>query len=111
MICGLFFFIFFFTSHFYVIFWLFWGAQGAPHLCPMYPYGPWPLVLLFTRHIEEKTAVFMIFCLIKQVYTIKNRMFLLIWARLEPPTEVQIFLNCPKWSHTPSFMYWQEDQL
>ena len=50
-------------------------------------------------------------CLIKQVYTIKNRMFLLIWARLEPPTEVQIFLNCPKWSHTPSFMYWQEDQL
>ena len=37
----------------------------------------------------------MIFCLIKQVYTIKNRMFLLIWARLEPPTEVQIFLNCP----------------
>ena len=53
----------------------------------------------------------MIFCLIKQVYTIKNCMFLLIWARLEPPTEAQIFLNSPIWSHTPSFMFWEEDQL
>ena len=53
----------------------------------------------------------MIFCMFKQVYILKNCTFLLIWARLEPPTEAQIFLNSPILSHTPSFMFWQEDQL
>ena len=43
-----------FKSHFFVIFGLFWGPPEAPHLCPIYPYGPWPLVLLLTRLTKAK---------------------------------------------------------
>ena len=43
-----------FKSHFFVIFGLFWGPPEAPHLCPIYPYGPWPLVLLLTRLTRAK---------------------------------------------------------
>ena len=40
---------------------LFWGPPEAPHLCPIYPYGPWPLVLLLTRLTKaKKKQVFMI---------------------------------------------------
>ena len=99
-----------FESHFNSFFWLYWGPPQAPHLCPLYPYGPWPLDLLFTRQIEAKNNSFHDFCMFKQVYIIKNHTFLLIWARLEPPTEAQIFVNSPIWSHTPSFMFLQEDQ-
>ena len=78
---------------------------------PMYPYGPWPQVLLLTHHTEAKNHSFHDLCTFKQVHILKNRIFLLIWAHLEPPTGAQILFNSCVWSHTPSFMFWQEEQL
>ena len=106
-----FFSFFSFKSHFQVIFGLFWWPPEAPYLDPMYPYGPWPQVLLLTHYTVTKNHSFHGFCMFKQVYILKNRIFLLIWAHLEPPTGAQILFNNCVWSHTPSFMFWQEEQL
>ena len=72
-----------------MIFGLFWWPPEAPYLDPMYPYGPWPLVLLLTRHIKAKTNSFHEFGTFKQVYILQNSMFLLIWVGLEPPYELK----------------------
>ena len=82
------------------------GPPQAPHLCPMYPYGPWPLVLLLTRHIEANNNSFHDFCVFKQVYILQKITFFQ-FGHFKSPPGAKTIPNGAKWTYTPKFMFWQ----
>ena len=88
------FFIFFSLKAIFKSFFGYFGAPSGPHLCPMYPYGPWPLVLSLTRHIEANNNSFHDFCVFKQVYFLQKSLFFNLGS-LKAPLEPKLFQTSP----------------